>query len=146
HYSYLPFGVVVGKVARSPAAAGFYSVPGYVLQGGGAYNYGPIAPTGSGVTTISDRCETEWGYIPPAPVMPASEIGWEYHPEIVSLRGPEPSLAGLSTMARTVGSVVQIILTVDSGEREASNWELRGGAADPADPGDVAPVDYTLAT
>ena len=64
-FRYLPFGVVVGKAARGAGA--FYSVPGYVLQGGGAYGYGPITPTGTGTTTISDQCETEWGYIPPAP-------------------------------------------------------------------------------
>jgi hypothetical protein len=74
-------------------------------------------------------------------------VGWEYRTEIVSLRGPtEPSLAGLPTTSRTVGSLVQIILTVAGGEREASSWELRGGVADPADPGDVAPLDYNLAT
>jgi hypothetical protein len=64
NYSYLPFGVVV---RRSMHGLGVCTVPGYVLQGGGAYNYGPIAPTGSGTTTLTDQCETAWGYIPPAP-------------------------------------------------------------------------------
>jgi hypothetical protein len=63
NFQYLPFGVVLNRGGRGALC----SVPGYVLQGGGAYNYGPIAPTGSGVTTIDDRCETEWGYIPPPP-------------------------------------------------------------------------------
>ena len=75
NFQYLPFGVVVGKAARGSGA--FYSVPGYVLQGGGAYAYGPIAPTGSGVTTIDDRCETAWGYIPPPPPEPGPGAGGE---------------------------------------------------------------------
>jgi hypothetical protein len=75
HYQYLPFGV---RVARGgPAVSGFYSVPGYVLQGGGAYGYGPIAPTGSGQTTLSDQCEGEWTYQvpPPPPLVNAADTG-----------------------------------------------------------------------
>jgi hypothetical protein len=144
HFQYLPFGAVVRR--RAMHASGLCTVPGYVLQGGGAFNYGPIFATGTGTTTISDRCETEWGYIPPTPSAPVSTLGFEYHPEIVSLRGPEPSLAGLPTTSRTVGSLVRIILTVGGGEREESGWELRSGAADPTDQGDVAPFDYDVAT
>jgi len=66
NYHYLPFGVTV----RRAGVAGLCTIPGYVLQGGGAYNYGPIAATGTGMTTISDQCETEWGYIPPPPIEP----------------------------------------------------------------------------
>jgi hypothetical protein len=143
-YQYLPFGAVVRRSMHGPEQ--FWSIPGYVLQGGGASNYGPIAPTGTGTTTLSDQCETEWGFIPPAPVLGASALGWEYHPEIVSLLGAVNSLAALPTTARAVGSRVEIILTVAGGEREGSSWELRGGAADPADPGDVEPLDYNLAT
>jgi hypothetical protein len=75
HYFYLPFGVVVGKRACGDGA--LCSVPGYVLQGGGAYGYGPIAPTGSGITTLDDRCETQWGYIPPPPPEPGLGAGGE---------------------------------------------------------------------
>jgi hypothetical protein len=145
HYHYLPFGVVVRRAMHGAGA--LCHIPGYVLQGGGAYDYGPIYPAGAGATTISDQCETEWGYIPPAPITGTSAVAWEYHPEIVSLRGPEPSLAALATSRREVGSLVQIVLTVDAGgAREASSWEMRPGAADPADAGHVAPFDYSLNT
>lgn len=62
-YQYLPFGVVI---PGTPRAGGLGSTPGYVLQGGGP-DYGPLVPTGNGSTTLTERCETEWGYIPPPP-------------------------------------------------------------------------------
>jgi hypothetical protein len=144
HYHYLPFGVTVRR-AMHGGVGGFWSVPGYVLQGGGP-DYGPVAPTGSGVTTISDQCETEWGYIPEVPIQPRPAVIWEYHPEIVSLAGPEePSLKSLDTAARSVSSLVQIVLTI-GGSRQEQAYELRSGQADPDDPGMVQPHDWDLAT
>jgi hypothetical protein len=68
NYSYLPFGVMVRRSVGGAGVPGvFWSTPAYVLQGAASSNYGPLAPTGEGMTTISDQCETEWGYIPPAP-------------------------------------------------------------------------------
>ena len=73
-FQYLPFGV---RVAGRGGHGSICTMPAYVLQGGGAYGYGPIAPTGSGVTTISDQCETAWGYIPPPPPEPGLGAGGE---------------------------------------------------------------------
>jgi len=131
NYFYLPFGVAVPGARRAGALC---SVPRYVLQGGGP-DYGPIAPTGTGATTISDQCETEWGYIPPVPIGPAPAVIWEYHREIVSLTGPAlPSLRSLDTVPREVSSLVIIILTV-GGSRQEQNYELRGGEAESHRPG-----------
>ena len=67
NFQYLPFGV---RVAGRGRPGSICVVPGYVLQGGGAYNYGPIAPTGSGTTTLSDQCEGDWTYqVPPPPAL-----------------------------------------------------------------------------
>jgi hypothetical protein len=135
HYSYLPFGVVV---RRTVGGGGFYSTPGYVLQGGGAYNYGPIFPTGSGVTTISDQCETEWGYIPPVPIPATPEVVWDYHQEIISETGPEPSVAGLPTVNRAPKSVIYAVSLPTQGR----SYRLEIGTKDPADPGQIQPFDY----
>lgn len=138
HYFYLPFGVTVRGAVRAGALC---SIPGYVLQGGGP-DYGPIAATGTGATTISDQCETDWGYIPPVPVPPVSKVGWEYHEEIRSLSGPElPSLRNLATVSLQVGSKVEIVIA-----GQGQEYRLAAGPADAADPGHVAPEDYDLAT
>jgi hypothetical protein len=143
HYAYLPFGVVV---KRAGGAGALCTVPGYVLQGGGAYGYGPIFPTGSGVTTISDVCETEWGYIPPPPVA-VSTLGYEYHPEIVARLTVEgvPSLQGLPTLGRAINTMAVIVITT-GGSSQEQTWRLVAGASDPLDPGHVGPADYNLAT
>jgi hypothetical protein len=138
NFQYLPFGVVVSR----GGAGALCTVPGYVLQGGGAYNYGPIAPTGSGVTTISDVCETEWGYIPPAPLA-VSTLGYDYHSEVVAILtvAGTPSLQGLATVTRSISSLVVIVINV-SGSPQEQTWRLDAGPADPLDPGQVGPSDY----
>jgi hypothetical protein len=133
-YRYLPFGVVVRQAGRRSA----FSIPGYVLQGGGAYDYGPIMPTGTGTTTISDQCETEWGYIPPLPVVPTPQVVWEYHEDIISETGPEPSVAGVTTLGKAPKSVIYAVSLPDQGR----SYRLEVGTKDPADPGQIEPHDY----
>jgi hypothetical protein len=137
HYQYLPFGVTV-RAAIGRAGLGW--TPGYVLQGGGP-DYGPITPTGSGSTTLTDKCETEWGYLPPAPVQPTPAIVYEYHNEVVSETGPEPSVAGVPTANKLAGSVI-----VTSFNNQGRSYKIVVGTADPADPGQIEPHDYNATT
>jgi len=141
HYQYLPFGVVVSR--QKYGCLG--STPGYVLQGGGP-DYGPIAPIGNGSTTITDQCESAWGYLPPVPVPPPPKTVYEYFDGVISLIGPdEPSLASIATVSRDINSIGKVVIDV-GGSRQEQEYQLRPGQADPADPGQVAPNDWNLAT
>jgi hypothetical protein len=134
HYFYLPFGAVVRQAGRAGALCSF---PGYVLQGGGP-DYGPIMPTGTGTTTLSDQCETEWGYIPPLPIPATPEIVWEYHDEVISETGPEPSVAGIVTLGKAPKSVIYAV----SQPMQGRSYRLEVGTKDSADPGQIEPHDY----
>jgi hypothetical protein len=69
-------------------------------------------------------------------------VGWEYHEEIKSLRGPEePSLSSLATVSLSVGSKVEIVI-----EGQGQEYRLSAGPVDPDDPGHVSPNDYTTVT
>ena len=69
-------------------------------------------------------------------------IVWQWHPEIVSLRGmPTPSLEGVGTIALLPGSKYE--LSIGGVGQE---WELLSGTADPLDLGQVAPLDYNATT
>jgi len=95
------------------------------------------------VTTLTDVCKTD-GMYPSVPGGGAGTTGiaWQWHPEIVSLRGPAlPSLAGLFTSGMNVGSKME--LSISGAGKE---YELIAGTADPLDPGHVVPNDYNLAT
>jgi len=98
----------------------------------------------SNVTTLTDECECATGYMPmPGPPTMMAE---EYHPEIVSLTGPEePSLQSLDTATKAVASKVSITLVI-GGSRQEQPWGLYGGQADPEDPGQVQPHDWNLAS
>lgn len=131
HYFYIPF-------KNPPIAGAWYSTPAYTPQNGNGSSTPPV-------TTLTDECECGGGYFPP-PLPTPVYLGPEYHPEIVSLTGPAtPTLAALSTTAKPLGFLVDIILTI-SGSRQSQRWELRTGAGDPADPGHVAPLDYNATT
>ena len=81
-------------------------------------------------------------YIPPAPSPPVSPVAWEWHPEIVALLPPgSPSLAGLATLNKGLGSKVEISIAGAGQE-----WKLVAGPADTLDPGHVAPLDYNAVT
>jgi hypothetical protein len=136
-YQYLPFGVIVGQ-AKLRVAGGLCSFPRYVLQGAADSDYGPLAATGTGTTTISDQCETEWGYIPPVPIPATPEVVWDYHPEIISETGPEPSVAGLPTVSKAPMSVIYCVSFPGQGR----SYRLQIGTKDPADPGQIQPFDY----
>jgi len=138
HYQYLPFGVAVRQAIG--AAGALCSTPGYVLQGGGP-DYGPITPTGNGSTTITDQCETEWGYLPPVPVEPSPSVIYEYHEEVVSELAPEPSVAGVPTLGKLPGSVI-----VTSFGNQSRSYKIMTGTKDPADPGQIEPHDYNAIT
>jgi hypothetical protein len=79
------------------------------------------------------------------PTAPTAGVIWQFHEEIVSLTGPEPSLAGLSTVTWAVGSLVEIILIINE-SRQRQAWNLLPNAADPDDPGQVAPFDFNSST
>jgi len=140
HYQYLPFGAVVSR--QKCGCLG--STPGYVLQGGGP-DYGPVAPTGNGSTTITDQCESAWGYLPPIPIPPPPKTVYEYFDTIISVLGPEPSLKSIPTLSRNINSIGKIVIVV-GGSRQEQEYQLRPGQADPTDPGQVPPNDWDLAT
>jgi hypothetical protein len=142
-YQYLPFGVMVRRTMHGSGVPGvFWSTPAYVLQGAANSNYGPLMPTGEGTTTISDQCETEWGYIPPVPIPATPEVVWDYHQEIISETGPEPSVAGLPTLNRAPKSVIYCV----SFPTQGRSYRLEIGTADPADSGQIAPHDFHAVT
>ena len=135
HYQYLPFGAVIPGMPRELG-----SYPGYVLQGGGP-DYGPVAITGTGTTTLSDACESAWGYIPPAPV-PVTVPTMDWAPTIKSLAGPEqPALNAVPTGRLPLNEGRQISLMV-GGSFQEQTWQLQTGSADPDDPGHVQPLDH----
>jgi hypothetical protein len=131
HFRYPPFALPLPTYP--PLPPGYWMSPPWTTGTNGSSN----------VTTLTDQCEWDVGYMPSPPPPPA--LGWEYHPEIISLTGPEPSLQGLDAAGRAVASLVKIVLT-PGGSPQEQEYQLRGGAADPADPGHVAPHDYNLAT
>jgi hypothetical protein len=94
------------------------------------------------VTTLTDACDSDYGPVPPEMALGAT---FQYMPWIVSLTGPEPSLAGVPTNGLLETSAVLIIIVV-GGSRQDQTYQLRHGAADPADPGHVAPQDYSPTT
>ena len=89
------------------------------------------------VTTLTDVCQKDGLYPPP---VPTAGVLWEWRPEIVSLSGPgQPSLASLPTLGMAVGSKIEVVINGVGKE-----YELVAGAADPADPGHVSPIDTDL--
>lgn len=101
--------------------------------------------SGGSVTTLTDACESSGGWVFPVPPSP-SGIHWEYHPEIVSLRGPAlPSLAGFPTFTWAVYSVIKIVIDPGTGF-EDQEYRLRAGTSDELDPGQVQPNDYNANT
>jgi hypothetical protein len=127
HYCYQPYGYRGGW---------WPSYPGYPWPQGAN---GTSIP----VTTLTDICECDGSYAPaPAPTPPSI---WEYHNEIDYLRTSEgtPSLAGLDTTRKNVGSKVEIAIEPEPGAgKQGQAWQLTGGPADPDDSGHVAPDDY----
>lgn len=97
--------------------------------------------SGGTVTTLTDACETNQGWvfhIPPSVV----GIVWEYHPEIVSLDGDEPSLISYPTVNVATYSIFRLEIDPGTG-LESEEWRLSPGPADPNDPnGQKSPRDY----
>jgi len=91
--------------------------------------------TGGSVSELTDECETDWTF--PPPPTPTGKVVWEYHEEIASL----VDLAALSTLDKLVGSKIEI--TINGAGQE---YRLLSGQADAADPGQVVPNDWNLAT
>lgn len=96
------------------------------------------------MSSISEACQDDIGFIPPIVPPPQSGIHWEYHPEIVSLRTTLPSLAAFPTTSWLPLSKIELIIddVHGWGGPAAQEWELLAGAADPTDPGQVAPNDF----
>jgi hypothetical protein len=101
------------------------------------------------VTTLEEICETEVPGAPPVPDAPTT-VAWQYHPEINFLRTVEgtPALAELVTAGKLgPGSKVEIVIAPSPGvTKQAQEYQLKAGAADPLDPGQVVPADYNMAT
>ena len=76
---------------------------------------------------------------PPVPLPPGATM--IYLPQIVSLTSPEPSLKSYPTANLPVHTLV--IITIGNQEQ---TWRLDPGAADPTDPGQLAPLDYNPTT
>jgi hypothetical protein len=100
---------------------------------------------GGSVTTLTDVCDDELGWIYPTP-MPIPSVVWQYRPDIIALRAVSatPALDEIATRSLMSTSVVEIII-FPLGEtiRSRQTWELIDGPANPADPnGEVAPLDY----
>ena len=100
--------------------------------------------TGGTVTTLTEACESDLGWVYPAP---PTQIGllWEYHPEIVSLRTTLPSLAAFPTITWGVGSIIKIVIDPGGGA-ENQEWRVVAGAGNPVNPGHVIPNDYDTVT
>ena len=96
--------------------------------------------TAGSVTTLTDACDHD-GMYPPPTVGPVAN--WEFHPEIVSLTTTSPTLAALTTSNRILGSAVEIIIPIPpSNTLVRQTWQVLAGAANPADSGQVVPLDY----
>lgn len=111
----------------------------------------PFDPTGGSlppelqppVTTLSEICETDATI--PVP-HPTAKVRWEYRHKLVALLTADgtPSLAGIPTKGiYELGSLLLIVIMPRPGTPEqAQEWRFEPEAADPADPGEVAPDDY----
>lgn len=131
HYFYIPYGY---------RGAWWPSYPDYPW---------PQGPNGSTlpVTTLTDQCECDASYLPPP--LPPPGIQWEYHDEIQYLRTSEgvPSLSGLETTRKGVGSKIEIAIEPSPGAgKQGQAWRLTSGPADLTDPGHVVPDDYAEVT
>lgn len=116
----------------------------------------PFDPTGGTlppellppVTTLTEICETDPTY-PPPPLPKEPGLVWDGHPEIKKLRSSDPlpagpALSGLITKDTLAqGAVVQIVIEPEPGvSPQEQGYRLDPLAADPEDPGQVAPDDW----
>lgn len=113
----------------------FYTRPFYYPAG--VYVTQPWS--GYTVSELTDECEEDWTYPPPPP---AKSANWIYRSDIKSLRGPEqPSLSSLPSTGFAIGAKIEIVIG-----NQGQEFQVRVGAADPADPGHVAFDDYDPVT
>lgn len=92
---------------------------------------------GGAVTTLTEEEHTD--YIYPTPTPPPQVADKRYVPSIKSIDGSV--VPGLATYA-TAGLPLNFMIQIYTGQEA----RLDAGPADPADPGQVAPLDYSLAT
>ena len=98
---------------------------------------------GGTVSTLTDACEDELGWVYPTPTS-VPQVAWQYYNQVVALRASTatPALDQIVTRNLMTGSLAQIVI-VESGSRTFMQWELVTGPADTADPnGQVQPLDY----
>src|SRR4030095_11186965 len=83
--------------------------------------------SGGTVSTLTDVCEDELGWIYPTPTT-VPQVSWQYRNEIVALRAADgtPALDEVATRNYFVGSIVQIVI-IESGLRTLMQWELVAG-------------------
>jgi hypothetical protein len=103
---------------------------------------------GGSVTTLTDACEINLGFVYPFSGPTQSGCDTSYHSEIVSLKnaGGTPSLEGQATASLSATcTLIQIVIIV-GGSPQVQSWRLDSGAANPLDGGQVAPLDYNATT
>ncbi|HEY4282126.1 MAG TPA: hypothetical protein VGM62_03610, partial [Chthoniobacterales bacterium] len=102
---------------------------------------------GDRVYALTDVCETDSEFVaPPSP----PGAGYIYRPDIVALRAvtATPALDQIPTVDMALKTVVKIVIdpSYPGTEYENQEYRLMAGASDGDDPGQVAPLDYVLAT
>jgi len=103
--------------------------------------------SGGTVSTLTDVCDDELGWIYPTPSI-TPQVSWRYYNLIVALRlsDASPSLDQISTRYLLPDSLAQIVIT-EGTERTPMTFILEAGASDPLDPnGQVNPIDYNAST
>lgn len=117
----------------------YYAKPRY-------YGYGWCCSqpwSGGTVSTLTDVCEDELGWVYPAPPS-VPQVAWQYYNQVVALRASTatPSLDQVVTRNLLLGSLAQIVI-VQQGARTYRMFELVTGPAALNDPdGQVQPLDY----
>ena len=100
--------------------------------------------SGGSVTTLTDACESDLGWIYPSPVA-TPMVSWRYYNQIVSVDTTSPSLVEVATVLLMPGSIAEFYLG-PSGARERNTWQLLAGGGDMTDPGQKRPNDYNAVT
>lgn len=101
-------------------------------------------PWGGGtVTTLTDADEENLGWVYPAPPQHPA-VAWMYRQDMVGTKaslGASPAIDEIVTRKLLVGSLLEVVLPI-AGVRTRRTYQLVQFAADPTDPGQIAPLDY----
>lgn len=98
--------------------------------------------SGGTVSTLTDECQDELGWVYPTPTV-VPQVTWRYYDDIVALKAAtaSPSLDQVATQKLLPKSIAQLMI-LEGGYRTSMQWELVTGTANSANPGHVAPLDY----